>query len=104
MPDQERHYGQWSKEELRKAEATASQFLEENCSQIADTMQAKAKYLEALVHRVSLKNTTFEDRLEYFARIAEIAQLIQDDAHGFFELASQPVVARILGTVPRKQA
>src|SRR4051794_40622529 len=103
MPDNHRHYGKWSREELRKAESTACQFLEDNSSQIADTMRAKAKFLETLIQRVSLKKTNFEDRLEYLARIAEIAQLIQNDADGFFELASQPVVARILGSVPRKR-
>ena len=102
MPDHHRHYGKWSKEELRKAEATASEFLQENSAGIGDTMHTKARCLEALIQRVSLKKTSFEDRLEYFARISEIARLIQDDADGFFELASQPMVARILGTVPRK--
>lgn len=101
-PDNNRHYGKWSREELRNAEATARQFLEDNSAPIADTMRTKAKFLETLVHRLSLKKTTFEERLEYFARISEIARLIQDDADGFFELASQPVVARILGTVPQK--
>ena len=102
MGNDDRHYSKWSREELRKAEATASQFLEENSSQIADTMRAKAKFLETLIQRISMKKTTFDDRLEYFARVSEIARLIQDDADGFFELASQPVVARILGTVPKK--
>ena len=102
MGNDDRHYGNWSRDELRKAEATASQFLEENSSQIADTMRAKAKFLETLIQRISMKKTTFNDRLEYFARVSEIARLIQDDADGFFELASQPVVARILGTVPKK--
>jgi len=105
-PDQyhpDRHYGKWTKDELRKAEATASRFLEENAAPIADTMRAKARCLEALIQRLSLKKTRFEDRLEYLARISEVAKLIQEDADGFFELASQPVVARILGTVPRKR-
>jgi hypothetical protein len=102
MPDRHRHYGRWSREELRNAEATAREFLEENSAQIGETMGAKLKFLETLIHRVSLSKTSFEDRLEYFARIAEIATLIQEDAHGFFELATQPVVARILRTVPRR--
>ena len=103
MPDRnERPYGKWSRQELRNAESTASRFLEDNSAQIADTMRAKAKFLETLIQRVSLKKTSFEDRLDYLARISEIAKLIQEDADGFFELASQPVVARILGTVPRK--
>jgi hypothetical protein len=103
MPDNDSHYGKWSREELRHAESTASQFLEENANQIADTLRSKAKFLETLIERIAKKKTGFDDRLEYFARISEIARLIQDDADGFFELASQPVVARILGTVPHQQ-
>jgi hypothetical protein len=101
MPEDKRHYNEWTKDQLRKAEATACQFLEINSGQIADTMRAKAKFLDLLIQRLSLRETSFEDRLEYFARASEIARLIQDDADGFFELASQPVVARILGTVQR---
>ena len=99
MSEHQKPYGKWTREELRNAESTARQFLEENSSQIADTMRAKAKYLETLIQRISQPRTTFEDRLEFFARISEIASLIQDDANGFFELASQPVVARILKTI-----
>ena len=102
MPDKPRHYGKWSREELRNAESTASRFLAENSNQIADTMRAKAKFLETLIQRISNPKTSFEDRLEYFARVSEIAALIQNDADGFFELASQPMVARILASVPRK--
>ena len=95
----------WSPEELRGAEAAASQFFEENCAQIADTMRAKTRFLETLIQRLSWRKTPFEDRLEYFARVSEIARLIAEDADGFFELASQPVVARILATIsPEKSA
>jgi hypothetical protein len=97
----DRPYGRWSREELRKAESTACRFLEENSTQIADTMRAKAKFLETLIQRVALQKTSFSDRLDYLARISEIATLIQEDADGFFELASQPVVARILSSVPK---
>jgi hypothetical protein len=101
-PDDNRPYGKWNRDELRNAEATACQFLQDNSTQIADTMRAKVKFVETLIQRLGSKKTSFEDRLEYFARISEIAHLIQEDADGFFELASQPVVARILGTVRRK--
>lgn len=101
MSDHQKPYGKWTREELRSAEATARQFLQDNSSQIADTMRAKAKYLETLIQRVALPKTSFDDRLEYFARISEIANLIQDDADGFFALASQPVVAQILKTVKK---
>ena len=100
--DNNRQYGKWNREELRSAEATACQFLEENRAQIAETMRAKVKFLETLIQRLSLETTSFEDRLEYFARLSEIAGLLQTDADGFFELASQPMVARIVGSVRRK--
>jgi hypothetical protein len=104
QPDDAPSYGKWSREELSKAEATACQFLEENSAQIAETMRAKLRFLEMLIQRLSLKTTSFQDRLDYFARVSEIARLIEADADGFFELASQPVVARILGSVPPKRA
>jgi hypothetical protein len=104
MPEDHRHYGQWSRDELHKAEATACQFLEENSTRIAETMQAKANVLEHLIQQLSLKETSFADRLEYFARASEVARLIQADADGFFDLATQPMVARILGTVPPDEA
>lgn len=99
MPENQRPYGKWSREQLLEAEAAASQFLEQNCSPIAEAMRAKAKFLETLIHRLSLETTSFDDRLEYLARIGEIARFIQDDADGFFELASQPGVALILRSV-----
>lgn len=99
MPEFQKPYGKWTKEELIGAESTARQFLQDNSGQIAETMRAKVKYLETLIQRVSHSKTSFDDRLEYFARISEIAVLIQQDADGFFELASQPVVARILKSV-----
>jgi len=106
MPENQKPYGKWSQEELLSAEGTARQFLQDNSAQIADTMRAKAKYMETLIQRVSHPKTSFDDRLDYFARISEIAALIQDDADGFFKLASQPVVARILKSVgtPRRRA
>jgi len=104
MPDQHKPYGKWTAAELRTAETTARQFLEDNSSQIADTMRAKAKYLETLIQRVANPKTSFDDRLEYFARISEIAELIQQDADSFFALASQPVVARLLKTVKKKRS
>lgn len=97
-----RPYGKCSREELRDAEVTASDFLNDNCAQIGDTLRAKARFLDILIQRISSKSISFEDRLDCFARISEIAVLIQEDADGFFELASEPMVARILGTVSRK--
>jgi exonuclease VII small subunit len=99
---QPNNYGKWSKEQLRKAEATARQFLDENGAQISDTLRTKVKFLETLVNRLNQKNLTLDQKLDCFARIGEISQLLKDDAEGFFELASQPVVARILSTVKHK--
>jgi hypothetical protein len=94
--DSQDDFGRWSKDELRKAEATASQFLEQNARQISETLRAKAKFLEGLIQAIGSRKTTLDERLDCFARISEISQLLKEDADGFFELASQPVVARIL--------
>jgi len=102
-PKRPSNYGKWSKEELRKAEATAKQFLEDNGSQISDTLRTKVKYLDLLINRLATRKGSLDERLDCFARIAEIAQLLKDDAEGFFELASQPVVAQILNTVKAKR-
>ena len=99
MPDNNRPYGRWDRDELRNAEATARQFLEENRNQIAETMRAKTRFMQVLLDRVASDGIGFQERLELFARISEIARLMEEDADGFFELASQPVVARILNTV-----
>ena len=103
QPDRKSNYGKWSKEELRKAEATAKQFLEDNGSQISSTLKTKVRYLDVLVNRLGTRNNSLDDRLDCFARIAEISDLLKDDAQGFFELASQPVVAQILNTVKAKK-
>jgi hypothetical protein len=42
MPEFQKPYGKWTKEELLGAETTARQFLQDNSGQIADTMRAKA--------------------------------------------------------------
>ena len=95
-------YGRWSREELRKAEVTATQFLEENAGQISETLRAKAKFLEGLIQVLGQKRASLDQRLDSFARISEIAQLLKEDADGFFELASQPLVARILATTKKR--
>ncbi len=99
--DPQPDYTNWSQRDLQKAEATASRFLEDNSAKISETLQTKLKYLDAQIHRLSRRNTSFEDRLECFARISEVAGLLKQDADGFFDLAAQPVVARILRNVKR---
>lgn len=104
MDRKNRHnYGAWSKEELRKAETTASRFLQDNGEQISETMRAKLKFIEAMICRLSQKKTTLDERLDCFARIAEASELLKSDAEGFFELASQPVVAQILQGVKSRK-
>jgi hypothetical protein len=87
---------------LDTAESTASRFLEDHRDQIAETLRAKAKFIETLVQRIGHKKSTYQERLECFARISEIAHLIEEDADGFFQLASRPLVARILAEVPER--
>src|SRR6266542_1964153 len=102
-PEGNTDYSRWKMDELRKAEATAERFLEDNAQQISETMRAKMRFLEILVNRLSQQQTTLDGRLDAFARVSEIAQLLKDDADGFFELASQPVVAKILSNVRTKR-
>jgi hypothetical protein len=56
-----------------------------------------------LVDRLANRKSCLDDRLDCFARIAEIAQLLKDDAEGFFDLASQPIVAQIVNTVKTRK-
>lgn len=101
MRPDDTNYGRWSSEELRKAENTATKFLEDNGTQIAETLRAKVRFLEVLIQRLSSKKTTLDQRLDCFARVSEICDLLQEDADGFFQLASQPVVARILANAKK---
>ncbi len=94
--DSNQNYSRWSQDDLRKAEATASQFLEENAQQIAQTLRAKLTFLEHMIERLGQKDASLDQRLDCFARVSEIAQLLEEDANGFFDLASQPMVARLL--------
>lgn len=95
-PDEKHPYSRWTQGELQKAEVTATRFLEDNSNQIAETLRAKVRFIEALIDRLGSKKTTLDQRLDCFARISEISDLLKEDADGFFSLASQPVVARIL--------
>jgi hypothetical protein len=103
QPNRKLNYGNWSSEELRRAESTAGKFLQDHGSQISETFRAKMKCLEILVDRLNVQKTTLDERLDCFAQIAEISQMLKDQAEGFFELGSQPVVARVLANVRRKK-
>ena len=94
--DSNQNYSRWSQDDLRKAEATATQFLEDNAEQIAQTLRAKLTFLERMIDRLGQKDASLDQRLDSFARVSEIARLLEEDANGFFDLASQPMVARML--------
>jgi hypothetical protein len=89
-------YSHWTDGELRNAEVTADRFLQENSQQILENLHAKLRFLAFLIERLDQPNASLNYRLDCFARIAEISQFMKEDAEGFFELASQPIVARLL--------
>ena len=90
------NYSEWSGAELARAEATASRFLDEKHKDIARVLETQCAVLEHFVSALRGQGLTLEQRLDYFARISEISQGIRDCAEGFFELGSQPLVARML--------
>jgi hypothetical protein len=89
-------YSHWTEHELKHAEVTADRFLRDNSAQIVETLQAKLRFLQYLIQRLNQRSASLNHRLDCFARIAEVSQFMKDDAQGFFELASHPIVARLL--------
>ncbi|HVW83311.1 MAG TPA: hypothetical protein VHB50_01455 [Bryobacteraceae bacterium] len=89
-------YSQWSGAELAKAENTAGQFLDENQKAISQVFFRQSVLLERFAEFLNRDGLTLEQRLDCFARIAELARSVEDCAKGFFDLGSQPVVARLL--------
>jgi len=57
-PQEPNRFSRWSQDELRKAEATAGQFLEQNRTQIAETLRARASFVEMLIQKLSSRETT----------------------------------------------
>lgn len=102
MGVQENDYAKWSDEQLRRAESVASRFLTENGAQISETFRTKVDALDELVKSLKNRRMPLEERLDCFARIAEISRSLEADAEGFFGLASEPVVARLLAKVAQK--
>ena len=102
MSAQGHDYAKWSEPELRRAESVAAQFLEENGDPIGENFRAKLDELAELANLIRHPRLSLDERLHAFARIAEIARALQDDAQGFFHMASEPVVARILAQVENK--
>ena len=102
MSAQSHDYASWSVPELRVAESVAAKFLQENGDPIGENFRAQLEELADLTNRISQPRLSLDDRLHAFARIAEIARALEDDARGFFHMASEPVVARILAQVESK--
>jgi hypothetical protein len=99
MGVQGNNYAKWSEQELRKAVSMADRFLLENGDQIHENFRSKVDALDELIESLHEGDLTFDERLDCFARIAEVSRTLQEDAQGFFGLASEPVVARILADV-----
>lgn len=91
-------YSRWTGPELLRAETTASQFLAEKQQDISRAFSSQCAALEVLVGMLSKTDMTLEEKLDCFARIGEVSEGIRDCARGFFELGSQPLVARVLST------
>ena len=89
-------YRHWNDQQFKHAEIAADRFLRDNASQIVETLQAKMRFLQLLIRRLDQKDASLNHRLDCFARIAEVSHFMQQDAQGFFELASHPIVARLL--------
>jgi hypothetical protein len=101
MRPQKNDYGKWNEEELRRAESVADSFLQENDTQIRENFEAKLLALNELVTRLGQRRMTLDERLDCYARIAEVSGALAEAAQGFFGLASEPVVARLLSNVGR---
>jgi hypothetical protein len=95
-------YAKWSERELRQAESVAGRFLRENVDTIGESLRVKVGRLDGLVERLRHPQLSLDERLHIFAGIEEIARTLQQDAQGFFRMASEPVVARILAQVEPK--
>ena len=92
-------YSGWSGTELLRAGNTAAEFISENHLAIWQSFARQGAVLGRLVNVLKRADLTIEERLDCFARIAEVSQGIDDSASGFFDLGSQPVVARVLADV-----
>lgn len=95
------NYDDWSDLELRRAESVAGAFLEENRDPIRESFALKVHELDDLVKSLC-SPLPLDERLNRFAHIAETARSLEEDAKGFFCLASEPLVARILAEVAGK--
>lgn len=95
------NYTDWSELELRRAESVSATFLEQNRDAIRESFQLKVHELDDLVKSLG-SPLPLDERLNRFAQIADVARALEEDARGFFCLASEPLVARILAHVAGK--
>jgi len=103
MGRQNHDYANWSAPELRRAESEADRFLTENQDVIQENLEATVTVLNRLVKSLGASQMTLDERLNCFARIAEAARALEEDAEGFFSLACEPVVARLLTQVETRR-
>ena len=102
MRVQGNNYAKWSDQELRNAVSVADRFLLENGDQIHENFPAKVDALDDLIESPHEGDLTLDERLDCYARIAEVSGALAEDAQGFFGLASEPVVARLLANGKRQ--
>ncbi|MDP9169032.1 MAG: hypothetical protein M3N54_00325 [Acidobacteriota bacterium] len=91
-------YSGWTGAELARAESTAEEFLSQNHFAIWQSFVRQSAILGRLVEVLRRSNLTFDERLDCFARIAEVSKGVEDTANGFFDLGSQPAVAFVLAS------
>jgi hypothetical protein len=91
-------YTQWTTDELKRAEATAARFLAEHNLEIYETFRTQWRVLGALIENLKAPNLLMDDRVNCFAQISEIARAMEENAEGFFDLSSQPAIARLLAS------
>jgi hypothetical protein len=89
-------FSSWTVAELARAASTADEYLTDNGLAISHVLSRQCAVLDRLVATLKRGNLTLEQRLECFARIAEVSEGLQTSAKGFFELGSGPLVARLL--------
>jgi len=89
-------YSSWTGAELERAESTAHEFLSTNHAAICQSFARQAAVIEKLIAYLKRTDLSADERLDCFARIAEASEAMHDCANGFFDLASQPLVARLL--------
>lgn len=89
-------FSHWTDSELARAEVTAGQFLNDNQVTISVVFARQCAILQRLIAMLGHGNLSLDEQLDCFARIGELADGLQRSANGFFNLGSQPLVARML--------